>query len=131
MEQAAAGEMIHEFHIEAAIASVHANASSYESTDWKLILNLYNLLLEKGNNPMVTLNRCLVVGEVEGYEKAIDELQNMKGLSENCHYNTSLGELYMKAGNKTEASKYFCNALPLTSSVAEMELIRRKINMCS
>lgn len=131
MIRAAEGEMIHDFHIEAAITSVHANAPSFEKTDWKLILTLYNTLLERTNNPMVALNRCLALGEAEGYEKAIDALKKMKGLSENCHYNTSLGELYLKTGNKKEAKIYFGKALSLTSSNAETELICRKINLCS
>jgi predicted negative regulator of RcsB-dependent stress response len=70
------------------------------------------------------------LGEVEGYEKAIDELKKMKDFSENCHYNTSIGEMYLKAGNKLEAKKYFSKALSLTHSNAETELISRKINAC-
>ncbi|MBK5284073.1 MAG: sigma-70 family RNA polymerase sigma factor, partial [Bacteroidia bacterium] len=113
---ASKGEMIHDFHIEAAVSSVHANAKSFEETDWKLILTLYDSLLSSTNNPMVALNRCLVLGEVEGYEKAIEELKKMKDLSENCHYNTSLGEMLLKSGIKTEAKKYFEKALSLTAS---------------
>lgn len=130
MARAAEGEMIHDFHMEAAIASVHANAPSFEKTDWKLILALYDSLFARTNNPMVALNRCLALGEAEGYEKAIVELENMKGLSENCHYNTSLGEMHLKSGNKEDARKYFGKALMHTSSNAEIELIRRKLDLC-
>ncbi len=62
--------------------------------------------------------------------KAIEELEKIKGFTGNCYYNTSLGEMYLKAGNKKEAIKYFQNALALTSSNAEIELIRRKIGVC-
>jgi RNA polymerase sigma factor (sigma-70 family) len=130
MERAAEGEMIHDFHIEAAIAAIHSNAVSYKFTNWKMILNLYDLLLQRSNNPMVTLNRCLVLGEVEGFDKAINELKKKKGLEENCYYNTSLGEMYLKSGNSSEAKKYFGKALSLTSSNPETELILRKIKMC-
>ena len=128
--RAAEGYMIHEYHFEAAIASVHANAKSYEDTDWKLILQLYNNLADQTQSPMVAINRCIVLGEVEGYNKAISELEKIKGFANNCYYNTSLGEMYLKSGNETEAIKYFQNALVLTSSNAEIELIRRKINLC-
>jgi RNA polymerase sigma factor (sigma-70 family) len=129
--RAAAGEMIHEFHIEAAIASMHANASRYEETDWKLILKLYNMLLEMTSNPVVALNRCLVIGETEGYAKAIQELEKMKGLEENYHYNTSLGEMYLKNGEKVKAKGYFEKALSETPSFAERKLISGKINLCN
>ncbi len=130
LTHAAEGNMIHEYHFEAAIASIHANAKSYEGTNWKLILQLYNNLSNRTHNPMVAINRCIVLGEVEGYENAIDELKKIKGLNGNCYYNTSLGEMYLKSGNKTEAIQYFQNALVLTSSNAEIELIRRKITLC-
>jgi len=127
---ASRGEMIHDFHIEAAVSSVHANAKSFEKTDWKLILTLYNSLLDSTNNPMVALNRCLALGEAEGYEKAIEELKKLKSLSENSYYNTSLGEMFLRSGDTKEAKRYFEKAFLLTTSNAETELIRRKINLC-
>ena len=130
LTSSAAGASVHEFHIEAAIASIHANAPSYKKTDWKAILGLYNTLLETSNNPMVRLNRCLVIGEVQGYEKAIAELKKMKELEETCYYNSSLAEMYLKNGNKTEARTYFTKALSFTLSNTEKELMHRKINMC-
>ena len=80
---------------------------------------------------MVALNRCMVLGEVEGYEMAITELEKMRGLEENCYYNTSLGEMYMKSGEKEKAKAYFQKALAFTSSNAEIELIRRKLAECN
>jgi len=130
MSYSADGKMIHDFHIEAAIASVHANASSYEETNWNLILDMYNTLLSRTDNPVVALNRCLVIGEARSYGEAITELKKLKGFSENCYYNTSLAEMYMKSGDKVTAKKLFGKALGLTSSNAEIELIRRKIAQC-
>jgi predicted RNA polymerase sigma factor len=130
IDQSAKGEMVHDFHIEAAIASVHANARTYEQTNWKLILNLYTLLWNRTRNPMVTLNRSLALGEVEGYDMAIAELVKMKGFSENCYYNTTLAELYLRSGNKVKAKEHLGKALSLTSSNAEIELIRRKLAEC-
>jgi RNA polymerase sigma factor (sigma-70 family) len=128
---AAAGEMIHEFHIEAAIASIHANTLNYADTDWKTILHLYNLLLEMTSNPVVALNRCLVLGETEGYARAIEELEKMKSLEDNCHYNASLGEMHLKNGEKKKARVYFEKALSQTASQAERKLIAGKINLCN
>jgi len=131
LSRAAAGEVIHDFHLEAALASAHANAPTYEATDWKMILGIYNQLLSRSPNPMVALNRSLAVGEVEGYDVAIRELEGMKGLGENCYYQTTLAEMYQKTGNKTRARELLGKALSLTSSNAEIELIRRKIAACN
>lgn len=121
---------VHDYHIEAAIASAHANAKSYELTDWKIILQLYNSLFSRTQNPMVAINMCIVLGEVEGYEKAVSELKKIKNFNNNCYYNTSLGEMHLKSGDKAGAIKCFQHALELTSSNAEIELIRRKITLC-
>ncbi len=130
MERSASGTNVSDLHLEAAIASIHANAMHYEQTDWKSILRLYDVLLSRTDNPMVSLNRAVVCAEVQGFETAISLLEEMKGLTENCYYNTSLAEMYLNIGNKTEAKKLLGKALSLTSSNAEIELIRKKINLC-
>jgi RNA polymerase sigma-70 factor (ECF subfamily) len=131
MERSAEGGVIHDFHIEAAIASVHANAASYEDTNWQMILQLYDALLQRTYNPVVALNRCVVIGEIEGPEQAITQLEAMKGLEGNCYYNTALGEMYLRAGDSAKAKQIFNKALSLTSSHAETELIMRKIKSCN
>ncbi|HSY76097.1 MAG TPA: sigma-70 family RNA polymerase sigma factor [Bacteroidia bacterium] len=131
LNKASEGETIHDYHIEAAIASAHANAKSYEETNWDIILQMYNALLSRTQNPVVQINRCLVLGEVEGHEKAISELEEIKGFTENCYYNTSLGEMWMRLNKREKAKSYFQKALTLTSSNAEIELIRRKLLACN
>ncbi len=130
LNRAAVGGEIHEYHIEAAIASVHANTKSYETTDWGMILQLYSNLFNRTQSPVVAINRCIVLGEVKGYDAAIAELEKIKGFTNNCYYNTSLGEMHLKAAHKKEAANYFQKALELTSSHAEIELITRKLHLC-
>jgi len=130
MSRSARGVTMHAFHIEAAIASTHANAKSYAETNWTLILDLYDMLLQISYNPVAALNRCLVIGETKGPDMAIQELGKMCELQENCHYNTSLGEMYFKQGNKKTARSFFEKALTQTSSNAEKKLIEKKIEMC-
>jgi RNA polymerase sigma-70 factor (ECF subfamily) len=121
------GDVLHDFHIEAAVASIHSNAPTYEATDWKGVLRLYDLLLHRKYNPVVALNRCIVLGEVEGYAVAIDALKNLKGFEGNRHYNTALGEMYFRSGRAKDAISYFETALALTSSNAEKDLIQKKL----
>jgi len=128
---ASRGDSVHEYHMEAAVSAIHANAKSFAETDWKSILALYDSLLERTKNPIVALNRCIVLAEVEGSEKAIQELSKMKALAGNYRYQLSMGELHLKTGNKSEAKMYFSKALNQTSSQAETELISRKLSACT
>lgn len=127
ISKAATTGAMHEFHLEAAIASVHSNAPSYEATEWPLILGLYSQLLLKTNNPMVALNRCLVIGETEGPKRAIEELEKLGEIADNYYYKTSLGEMYARAGNKQKALAIFTDALSHSRSAAERALVEQKI----
>jgi len=127
---AASGDIMHEYHLEAAIASVYANAPSYADTEWKKILELYNLLLSINYNPIVALNRCLVIGETEGYDAAIRELEKLNALENNYQYNAAMGEMHFRNGNPADAKRFFSVAIGLTSSGAEQELLMNKISRC-
>jgi RNA polymerase sigma-70 factor (ECF subfamily) len=127
LECSSSGNNVYDFHVEAAIASLHANAVTYEKTDWKMIFSMYDTLLRRTANPMVALNRCVVLAEVEGYEKAIGELLKIKGLSENCYYHATLGDMHFKSGNTVKAKEYFTKALGLTTSNTEARLMQSKL----
>lgn len=54
------------YQLQAAIASLHAEAASVETTDWPQILALYDVLARLQPNPMVALNRAVAVAMVHG-----------------------------------------------------------------
>jgi predicted RNA polymerase sigma factor len=54
------------YQLQAAIAAVHDEATSADDTDWPQILQLYELLEGVSPGPMVTLNRAVAVGMVQG-----------------------------------------------------------------
>ncbi len=62
------------YQLQAAIAAVHDQASTYEDTDWLEILGLYDLLQHVAPGPMLTLNRIAALAMVEGPQAALAEL---------------------------------------------------------
>ena len=54
------------FALMAAIAAVHAEAASFEQTDWREIVALYDLLGEIWPSPVVALNRAAAIGFADG-----------------------------------------------------------------
>ena len=58
----ATGPELTEYHVEAAIAAVHANARRAEDTDWGQIVALYDTLMRMRPSPVVALNRAIAVG---------------------------------------------------------------------
>ncbi len=72
------GAVMTPFHCEAAIASVHATATSYEATDWPRILREYDRLMALTPSPIVRLNRAVAVGKVHGVKAGLVELRSLR-----------------------------------------------------
>ncbi len=66
---ASKGASLSEYHLEAAIASVHAAALSVASTDWTKIVSLYDQLLAIRLSPLIALNRAIAIAQATGRNK--------------------------------------------------------------
>ena len=58
------------YQLQAAIAAVHDEAPSTETTDWPQIVALYRVLLRLDNNPVAALNHAVAVSMDQGPEPA-------------------------------------------------------------
>src|SRR5262249_33677418 len=72
--RSARGEELSRFQLEAGIAACHAQATSYATTDWGKIVDLYDLLRATSPSPVVDVNRALAVGMLRGALAGLDEL---------------------------------------------------------
>jgi RNA polymerase sigma-70 factor (ECF subfamily) len=66
LELSAAGSELNQYHVEAAIASVHACVHRTEDTDWGVVVSLYDTLMTIRPSPIVALNRAIAVAQTEG-----------------------------------------------------------------
>jgi hypothetical protein len=66
LDDSTSGSVVSAFHVEAAIAAMHATASSVEDTNWDAIVNLYDRLMGIAPSPIVALNRAIAVGQRDG-----------------------------------------------------------------
>lgn len=118
------------YHLEAAIASLHAAAASFEQTDWKSIYHLYEMLYQMQPNPVVALNKAIASAYAVSKQNALKELQQIKGLEHHYLYYASAGELYFEMDEKKTAAGFFEKAFALTNSLSEKELLLKKIERC-
>jgi RNA polymerase sigma factor (sigma-70 family) len=130
MEEAAEPFEVSTYHLEAAIASQHSAARSFEQTNWKNIYHLYEMLYQLQPNPVVAMNKAIASAYAINKENALNELRQIKGLENHHLYYASIGEIYFDLENKPEAKKFYQKALDLTSSVYEQQLLKSKINNC-
>ncbi|MBL7911969.1 MAG: sigma-70 family RNA polymerase sigma factor [Bacteroidia bacterium] len=127
---AASGETISSYHLEAAIAFEHCTAQSFETTNWKLILNYYELLCEIAPSPISELNKVVAVLQAQGPAKALNELNGIKEknkLASYYLYYSLLGEIYARQYKLKEAKEEFEKALGLTRSDPEKRMLKNKI----
>jgi RNA polymerase sigma-70 factor (ECF subfamily) len=131
LNKAASGNVLTMYHLEAAIAYEHCTASSYENTNWKSILQYYDALVAlSAENDIVLLNRCIVIMELYGPQKALATLKEFpdnKRVSGYYLFHAVLGELYHRTGDNAQALRSFENARQLTQSGHEKRFLTHKI----
>lgn len=118
------------YHIEAAIAALHASAPSFEATDWKAIYSLYESLYQMHQTPVVALNKAIAAAYAIGKEVALEQLLSIDKLEHYYLYHTTIGEIYFELGHHSEARKYFQKAVALTPSKQEQQLLQAKLDKC-
>lgn len=125
------GNALSVYHIESAIAAEHASTENFENTNWKRLLQLYDLLLQVKPSPMVELNRAVVLAELGQIETAIETILSIRKIELllNSHYIYSavLGDLYKRINDTEKATEYLLEAFHLTTSDAEKKLITKKL----
>jgi len=116
------------YQLQAAIAAVHAEAPSWEATDWRQIGALYELLLGVLDTPVVRLNRAIAVRWVQGPEAALAELDAIAPDLEGYHLLHATRAVVLRAlGRRREAATADRRALELTSNPAERALIKKRL----
>ena len=125
LHEAAKGNEISKYHIEASIGYWHTIKSDTKEK-WDNILQLYNQLLVLEYSPIAALNRTYVLSKVKGKEAAIKEAEKLN-LSTNHFYFTLLGELYIGIDNK-KSIQNFERAFSLANTQADKLTIKKKID---
>ena len=122
LAQSACGNELTAFHLEAGIAALHAQARSFEETDWPGILNLYTHLYRLRPTPIVALNRAIALGRVEGPDPALRELDKIRSggrLQKYPFLEAAAADLHRLAGRPKEARIHLQRALPLARNEPE------------
>jgi RNA polymerase sigma-70 factor, ECF subfamily len=129
----AEGTDVTSYHVQAAIAATHARAQDGRAPDWKLILELYDQLIELSPSPVVELNRAVVVAKVNGPEAALAELRPLadnRSLRNYYLLPALQGQLLLDIEDKTGASECFRQALDRPCSEPERRFLQRKLAQC-
>lgn len=125
LKQAAQGNALSKYHLEAQIAYWHTIKKDSQEK-WQQILQLYNHLLVLEYSPIIALNRTYALAKVKGNAVAILEAEKLK-LENNHFYYTLLGELYLSI-DPVKAKIQFERALAIAKTQTDKQTIQKKID---
>jgi RNA polymerase sigma-70 factor (ECF subfamily) len=132
LAEASTGERLTRWHLEAGIACEHTIARSVHETNWRRIVDLYDLLVEVTPGPIVALNRGLAIAELRGLDAGREALQAAARDEKLARYSflwAALADIERRAGRATEARTLYQRAIALASSRAERLGYERRLKL--
>jgi RNA polymerase sigma factor (sigma-70 family) len=117
------------YQLQAAIAAVHDSAQESGKTDWEEILNLYSLLEQMSDNPMVSLNRAIAVAMVKGPAAGlvlIDQLEKDSRIAGHHRLDAVRAHLLERNGDANRAIHHYNAAAQRTTSIPERNYLLMK-----
>jgi RNA polymerase sigma factor (sigma-70 family) len=118
------------FQMQAAIAAVHAEATTYEETDWLQISVLYDMLSRAAPGPAVTLNHAVAVAMAHQPAAGLAMLEPLlddPAMQRHHRLYAVRGHLLDLNGDAEGAKNQYRIAARLTTSLPEQRYLNRKL----
>jgi RNA polymerase sigma factor (sigma-70 family) len=137
IERAASYRRPGPYQVQAAIVACHAEAPSWEETDWAQIVILYGMLLSLAPSPVVRLHRAIAIGHAPpphgGPEAALTQLDALpeddrRALERYPLLHATRAELLRAVGRPEPAQEADRRALALTANPAQQALLEERLD---
>lgn len=119
------------YGVQAAIAAVHCRARRAEETDWRQILQLYDVLENFQPSPVVSLNRAVAVAMADGPRAGLALIDAIAASGELNGYHllySARADLLRRIGSKEESAKAYVQALDLVTNDSERRFLERRLH---
>ncbi len=117
------------YHYEAAIAAEHLRASTFEETNWKVILEWYTQLNELQSSPNTQLSIAIVhlqLNELAEAKQILDALDAKDFAKRVYLYYSTISEYYQLMDDKAMALTYLDQALAIVNNESEKTYLEAK-----
>jgi RNA polymerase sigma-70 factor (ECF subfamily) len=128
LDRSASGRELSEYHVEAAIASLHSSARD-GGPDWERLLWLYDVLMKIRPSPVTALNRAIALAQKDGPERGIAAIRAIPASEQLASYPflpAALGELELRAGRADRAREHFQAAAALARNPMERRFLESR-----
>ena len=118
------------YALQAAVAAVHANATNADSTDWREIVGLYDVLLQVEPSPVVELNRAAAVAMRDGPAAGlalIDAILQRGDLLDYHLAHAARADMCRRLGAASDARRSYERAIALVRQAPERRFLERRL----
>ena len=118
------------FALMAAIAAVHAEAPTWQDTDWREVVALYDVLVQIWPSPVVALNRAVAVGLADGPDAGLEALDALAAEPQLAGYGylaAARADFLRRLGRTAEARSFYEEALLLTENTIERDFLATRL----
>lgn len=118
------------YTLQAAIAALHAEAPSFDATDWTEIAGLYAALYRVEPSPVIALNQAVAVAMRDGPEAGLGRIEPLLADPALAKYHlahAAHADLLRRAGRPVEARAAYETALTLVKQGPEHRYLRRQL----
>ncbi|HEV7767005.1 MAG TPA: RNA polymerase sigma factor [Thermoanaerobaculia bacterium] len=118
------------YQIQAAIAALHAQATTPAETDWRQIAALYETLLRWTPTPIVELNAAVALGMATSPDRALEWIARIEQSDALSRYHllpASKADLLRRLGRWEEAAACYREAIALATNPAERRYLEKRL----
>jgi RNA polymerase sigma-70 factor (ECF subfamily) len=116
------------FQLQAAIAAVHADATTAAATDWRQIVALYDHLYAIRPDPVVAINRAVAIGALDGPGAGLLalELIDADAVAAYQPFHAARADMLARGGRTGEAGAAYQRAIELTDNPVERRFLEEQ-----
>lgn len=116
------------YQLQAAIAAIHCESSSFHDTDWLQIAALYQQLYKLRPNPVVELNRIIALSYVNDLETVFCALAKLSpALNHYQPYHAARADILMRMGHIKQAEAAYLEAIEQAGDVQTQQFLQAKM----
>jgi len=130
VQQVLAGGRVGAYTVQAAIATIHAEAPSTAATAWNQIAAWYDILLQLHPSPVVELNRAIAIAMRDGPAEGLQLVDTLleQGYLSNYHLaHAARADLCRRLGKTDAARDAYQQALTLVKQKPERRFLEKRL----
>lgn len=122
-------KQIGSYQLQATISAIHAEAKSYNTTNWQEIVLVYDELLKINSSNVIKLNRLVAVSCISPVSKVIKDLNKLEIPLKNYQsFYAVKADFLVKLGKTEQAKYYYKMAIKLNDNLQVNKFLKSRLS---